>query len=220
MTRKQVRCDIEESLEYLKTDYIDLYFLHRDNTALPAGEIVEFMNELIREKKVKAIGCSNWSLARMREANDYAKSHGQEGFSVNQLMWSLARINKTGIPDDYVTMDADTYRYHKKNGLAAMCYSSQAKGYFAKRAAGAALPADLQAVYQNSINDRICDRLQALSAQTGRSVTELSLQYFVQQDFPAVPIVSCSTTGQLKECAAAFEGADTMPDFGIKEEFS
>lgn len=204
VTYEGIRQDIEESLAYLQTDYVDLYFLHRDNTALPAGEIIEYMNELIKEGKVKEIGCSNWTLERMAEANAYAKAHQLKCFSVNQLMWSLARINKEAIPSDFVKMDRDIYAYHKNNSMAAMCFSSQAKGYFSKRAAGKQLQKNVVDTYQNEENDRIYTELLDLQKRTGLSMTELSLQYFTRQEFPAVPIVTCNTEEQLRECIGAF----------------
>lgn len=204
VTYAGIRQDIEESLEYLKTDYIDLYFLHRDNTEIPVGEIMSWLNELIKEKKVKEIGCSNWTLKRMAEANTYARIHHLKGFSVNQLMWSLARINREAIPSDYVTMDSDIYDYQKQNNMTAMCFSSQAKGYFTRRYAGEKFQRDILDTYQNDENDRIYEKLLDLQKNTGLSMTELSLQYFTKQKFPAIPIVSCDNEEQLRECMGAF----------------
>src|SRR5699024_12110695 len=54
-------------LKTLRTDYIDLYFYHRDNEDIPAGEQIEIMENFRREGKIRYYGCSNWSTERMKE---------------------------------------------------------------------------------------------------------------------------------------------------------
>ena len=204
--------DIDESLEYLQTEYIDLYFLHRDNEALPVDVLMDCLNEQVRAGKIRHIGCSNWRLPRLAEAQEYAVKNNLEPFISNQLMWSMAAINKTGIPSDYVTMDTEIFAYHKAHALSVMCYSAQAKGYFTKRQAGGEIAKATAAIYENDYNERLFQKLLPLSGRTGKTMTELALQYFAFQPFPAVPIVSCNTEEQLRDCMAAFEGDLTAYD--------
>lgn len=49
----------EKSLKMLGVDYVDIYLLHRDDPAVPAGELVEILNELQKEGKFKCFGVSN-----------------------------------------------------------------------------------------------------------------------------------------------------------------
>ena len=56
------------SLKALQTDYIDLYFLHRDNAGIPAGNLLGVLEEDRAKGKLRWYGCSNWSLPRIREA--------------------------------------------------------------------------------------------------------------------------------------------------------
>src|SRR6188768_166595 len=62
LDRDSIRSDVELSLRKLQTDRIDLWFLHRDDPARPAAEIVATLHELVSEGKISAIGCSNWTL--------------------------------------------------------------------------------------------------------------------------------------------------------------
>ena len=68
--------DLYDSFARLKTDYIDIYLLHRDNMALPVGPIVEILNEHHAAGRIGAFGGSNWTYERLAEANDYAAKHG------------------------------------------------------------------------------------------------------------------------------------------------
>ena len=71
-----VRQDMEETLERLGLAMLDVYFLHRDDRRVPVGEIVDLLNELAAEGRTRYFGASNWSAARIAEANDYAAKRG------------------------------------------------------------------------------------------------------------------------------------------------
>ena len=85
-----MRQDLELSLAALGTDYIDVYFYHRDNEAIPAGELIEIMEEFRKEGKIRYYACSNWSTARMKEADAYAASKGYRGFVANEALFNIA----------------------------------------------------------------------------------------------------------------------------------
>ena len=57
--------DLNESLERLNTDYIDLYFLHRDNPDVPVEELLDTLEEARIAGKIRYYGCSNWALSRI-----------------------------------------------------------------------------------------------------------------------------------------------------------
>ncbi|WP_101911264.1 aldo/keto reductase [Marasmitruncus massiliensis] len=193
--------DLDESLHYLQTDYIDLYFLHRDDPSVPVSEIVDCLEDAMKVGKIRYYGCSNWSLERLREANTYAAQTGKQGFICNQLMWSLADINFDNLADKtFVLMDGKTHRYHAENNLNAMAYMSIAKGYFTRKAAGEQLPASVTDVYDSESNFHIFEELIHLAKETDYSINDLSLLYIIaNQAFPAVPIASFDNDNQLKQ---------------------
>lgn len=198
--RDELFSDVEKSLENLKTDVIDMYFLHRDDLSMPVGEVMETLEEIKKQGKIKNYSFSNWTLKRAMEAQAYCKKHGLSGFTMNQLMWSLAHINHDEISDKtLVAMDKDTYKWHTDTNLSAMAYRAVAKGYFEKRKNGAPMRGDLVTTYKTDINDRIFDALLALHKETSLSMTTLSLQYFLSQPFPSVAIASFTNDTQLKE---------------------
>ena len=80
LDRKSIESDMEESLEALGVPGVELYFLHRDDVNRPVADILESLNGLLEKGKVKLLGASNWSAARILEANAYASSHGLQGF--------------------------------------------------------------------------------------------------------------------------------------------
>ena len=87
-----------ESLDRLRTDYVDIYMLHRDDPSVPAGEFIDVLNRHISRGTIRAIGASNWSLERVAEANAYAAAHGLQGFGAMSNQLSLARMEHPVYP--------------------------------------------------------------------------------------------------------------------------
>ena len=71
MHREDMVKDLDESLKQLRTDYIDLYFYHRDDVTIPAEETIEVMQDFVKQGKIRYYGCSNWSTERMMAADKY-----------------------------------------------------------------------------------------------------------------------------------------------------
>ena len=85
LTEAELRKDLEESLKALKTDVIDLYFLHRDDVSVPPEEMLITANRFLKEGKVKAIGASNWTAGRIGQANDFAVKNGFVPFCASEI---------------------------------------------------------------------------------------------------------------------------------------
>lgn len=84
-----VRSSIEGSLERLRTDYVDLYYLHRPDPETPIGETLAALAELVEAGKVRALGCSNFSAEQLTEANRVADELGTPRFVAVQNEYSL-----------------------------------------------------------------------------------------------------------------------------------
>jgi len=86
-----VRNAIDGSLERLRTDYVDLYYLHKPDPATPVAETLGALDELVREGKVRAIGCSNFSSEQLAEADRVARELGTMRFTALQNHYNLLR---------------------------------------------------------------------------------------------------------------------------------
>ena len=84
-----VRAAIAGSLERLRTDYVDLYYLHKPDLSTPITETLSALSDLVQEGKVRAIGCSNFSAAQLDEAERAAQDLGDPRFTVLQNQYSL-----------------------------------------------------------------------------------------------------------------------------------
>ena len=111
---------VEDSLRRLQTDHIDLYQAHEDDAATPLEETLEAFGRLVGQGKVRAIGASNYSAARLREAARVADASGLASFATMQPLYNLIERN------DFDQNLAPTCR---DLGLAVITYSSLAAGF-------------------------------------------------------------------------------------------
>lgn len=205
--KQDLSFDLDQSLLHLQTDYIDLYWLHRDATDQPVGEILESLNELVQTGKIRYFGCSNWSIDRIEQAQTYAESHGLQGFVANQNKWSLAKMPQSSDPG-IVAMDDGALAYHKRSGLTAIPFSSQAKGLFSGRYSKDMLLSPSQATeriagFCHPENAEKLGRVMQLAGELKVSGTVIALSYLRSQAFPVYPIIGSRTTEQLEDSCSA-----------------
>ncbi len=88
-SRRYIMQAVEASLKRLRTDYIDLYQVHRFDPLTPVEETLRALDDLVRQGKVRYVGCSNWASWQMTEAAWIAKVQGLESFASCQDEYSL-----------------------------------------------------------------------------------------------------------------------------------
>ena len=204
MSMGELRSDLEESLRVLGTDYIDVYFLHRDDVLRPMGEIPENLEIFRKEGKIRYYGCSNWTLPRMEEAENAASRPGFSGFACNQIRFGLGDLNVKEIGDKtLVPMDSEIFFWHEKNKKPLMAYTSSCNGYFSKIRKGKSVSGDHEKVYNNPANQKLLEKLLQWEKDYNIETAALVSAYVMAQDFPSVPISSFSTIGQLDEVIRA-----------------
>jgi len=202
----EIRDDLEGSLRTLRTDVIDLYWLHRDDAMRPVGHFIDLLNSFQRAGKIRAFGVSNWSVARLRAANDYAKQSGQQGFVANQPLWCLGSIGARPPSDPgLVRFDRPAYDFHRETGLAVIPYMSQAKGFYTKLA----LPPEKRPANLTANENYTPANLAAaavagrIAQQRGVNLSAIVLAYLWSRPITVVPIVGPRTVAQLEDCVAA-----------------
>ncbi|HEY7090548.1 MAG TPA: aldo/keto reductase [Tepidisphaeraceae bacterium] len=124
-----IASDIAQSLERLRVETIDLYFLHRDDLRVPVGEIVDILNEHIARGEVTDLGASNWTTARIAAANEYAVAHRKRAFAANQPKYSLAVPNPSKDPTVAPFTEQDI-AWHTGSKLPVLAYTPTAAGFF------------------------------------------------------------------------------------------
>ena len=214
VTEADIRADMEASLRYLGTDHVDIYFLHRDDESKPVAYIMPILDALVREGKTRLIGASNWTVARINEANDFARVNGLTEFSVSQIFHNAAFINKEGVYDQtLVAMDPTEHEGYVQNRIPVMAYTAQAQGLFSLiRDKGLdGLPDTMRRTYLNTDTLSRSDRILAVSKKTGLSPTAVSLAYLIHdRQVKTFPILGISRVERLTEAFEVFSLEPSM----------
>ena len=130
---EEIGIDIERSRGRLGLEAIDLYYLHRDDPAVPVDEVLTALEDHRRAGRIRAYAASHWSAARLAAAADAARRRSWPGFSASQIGWSLAEVIPARIPlPNLEFMDAAALAFHRASGMPVIPFSCQAGGFFAK----------------------------------------------------------------------------------------
>ncbi len=203
LSERDIEEDLNISLERLGTDYIDLYWLHRDDIKKPVSEIIEALNKFIKQGKIRNIGASNWTVKRINEANGYAEKMGLKPFCASQIKWSLAVTNPEYEDDvTLVEMDGDEYAGYTKNGISVFAYASQGKGFFSKYACGEKfLSEKARERYLCETNVRRFELIKKLADEKNISVSQAVVSYiYSNRDINSFAIVGPRNKEQLNDC--------------------
>lgn len=196
-SRENAMAAIEGSLKRLGTDYVDLYQLHKPDTATPIAETLAAMNDMVTAGKVRLIGCSNLSATQMREAVDTANEMGIQGFVTAQNPWSVLDRD---IERDLVPLCAD-------NGVGILPYYPLAKGLLTgKYRRGEAAPSGSRLEGSSDFRTADFDVIEALEAfATGRgfNILTLAVSWLAAQPTTASVISGAARVDQLTQNAAA-----------------
>jgi 1-deoxyxylulose-5-phosphate synthase len=212
VTPFDIAADLHDSLARLKTDYIDLYVLHRDDPDYPVGPIVEALNEHKEAGRIHAFGGSNWSHQRIAEANAYAAEHGLTPFAVSSPNFSLAeQLDEPW--DDCLTISgpnkAAAREWYAKEQFPLFTWSSLAQGFLSGRVTReniADYPEEMVTrCYNSKENLERLDRANALAAERGVTVTQIAVAYVMNQPLNIYALVGCYTPKEMADNIAALQ---------------
>lgn len=194
--------DLNESLERLCTDYIDIYWLHRDDENLDVSGIMDTLDGFVKSGKVRYIGMSNWRAERIEKARKYACANGKTNLIASQIQYSAAHPNVEKNDPTLVLMNNSEYSYFAKNDMTVFAFASQAKGFFSKLYNGGvkALSFKAKERYLNEISLGRFEKIKKVAEESGLTVGETAVALLVSnRDFDTIPIVGCKNTLQLRE---------------------
>lgn len=183
---------LHESLERVGIDHTDIYMMHRDNLDVPVGEFVDVMNQHCKAGLFKVFGGSNWSQARLEEANAYAAKNGLQGFGVVSNNFSLAQMENPVWAGCIASSKPKLRQWHIDTQTPLMPWSSQARGFFTGRAD---LSADEQPdkeivrCWYSEDNFKRRKRAQELAKKYDVLPINIALAYVLCQPFPTFPLI-------------------------------
>ena len=207
MTPFDILSDIHDSLARLKTSYVDIYLLHRDDATQPVGPIVETMNRLTDEGKIKVFGGSNWAYQRIEQANEYAYAHGLKGFAVSSPYFGLAQQAAEPWPGCYGISEPEKEAervWYQKNQMPIFAYSCLGRGFFSGKilrgkydAAKDVLDAASLKAYASEANFKRLERAYEIAEEKKMTVAQIALAYLVNRKENVYPVVGVSRADRM-----------------------
>lgn len=194
LSENEIRYDLELSLKALELDCVEFYWLHRDDESIPCETIIDTMNKLKKEGKIKHFGASNWNYYRIQAANEYAKANGLQGFEASQLRFSPAVIAPQGNADrTLVDMTSESFDYYANVKMPVCAYASQAKGFFSK----------MDSIGENGLSPKSKDRyLCSENLERLDMIRQLARKY------------NCSIAACVCACLCSLSSPDVFPIIG------
>lgn len=189
--RRYVMQAVEDSLRRLRTDWIDLYQMHAPDPRTPIEETLRALDDLVRQGKVRYIGCSNFAAWQVVEARWTSRSHSLHDFVSCQDEYSLVHRS----PEDELLPAA------RKYGLGLLPYFPLASGLLTgKYRRNVALPAGTRLAnaqrladrYLTERNWRIAEQLGDFAEARGRSMLELAFSWLLAQS-PVASVIAGAT---------------------------
>lgn len=198
LSAANVRGAIDDSLRRLQTDYVDLYYAHRDDPNVEQSEYVAVFDELIRLGKVRAVGASQFRAERLSSAVEFARANDLTPFTVCQDHYNL-------VERDYETELRDTVA---ALGLVEVPFYSLARGFLSgKYRPGATVDsvrAEGASEYLNTpANLTLLNVLDDIAATHNTSVAAVALAWLAAQPTVAAPLASARTPEQLPDLIAS-----------------
>lgn len=211
-SRHYVMRAVEDSLRRLRTDWIDLYQLHRPDPLTPIEETLGALGDLVRQGKVRYVGCSNLSAWQVVEAQWTAKHRGLDAFVSCQDEYSLL------VRD----LERDLMPAMQKYGLGLLPYFPLASGLLtgkyerdAPGPAGARLtdtPRFANRTYMTDANWAIVERLREFGNARGRTLLEVAMGWMAARPTVSSIIAGATRPEQLEQNVRAVDWTPTAED--------
>uniref|UniRef100_A0A7C1FW06 Aldo/keto reductase n=1 Tax=Caldilinea aerophila TaxID=133453 RepID=A0A7C1FW06_9CHLR len=199
LSRVHILKACEDSLRRLQTDYIDLYQAHWYDAETPIEETMDAFDTLVRQGKVRYVGCSNYPAWRLMEALWASDKHHLVRYDSLQPHYNLAHRAE---------YERELKEVCLRFGLGVIPYSPLAGGFLTGKytrdsAADSARAESIKRRYFNEAGWRVIDAVKAVAAELGSTPTAVSLAWLLAQPEMTAPIIGANSVQQLQASLAA-----------------
>lgn len=189
---QKVYNELTSSLHRLRTDYVDLYYAHRDDRSTPLEQVAAGFDALVRQGLAREFGMSNYDAARLGELHTVAHSNGMTPPTILQNEYNL--VEREAYPPELQQLCVE-------RGIAMLPWFGLAAGFLTGKYR---TREDLAKHNRGSSIERFFDKgltvlpaLDAVAAETGASHGAIALAWLLKQPGVAAPIASAREPGQL-----------------------
>lgn len=200
LSAANIAAAVEGSLKRLQTDYIDLYQAHRDDEETPQDETLEAFDRLVKAGKVRAIGASNFSSARLKSSLEVSAAKGLARYETIQPKFNLFdRDEVEGALAELTTAE----------GLGVIPFYGLASGFLTGKYRteadfeGKARAGTIKREYWNDKGRAVLAALDDAAEAVGASPAQVALAWIMAHPAITAPLASATSVEQLDELMAA-----------------
>ena len=194
LSAANIAAHVEGSRQRLRTDCIDLYYAHKDDGSVPVEETVRAFDALVREGRVRVLGMSNTTGARLRESLELAAREGLARYEWLQPHYNL--VERSGYEREFAPVVAD-------HGLAVAPYYALASGFLTGKYRNGARPdtprAERASGYLDERGRRVLAALDEVAGARDVPVASVAIMWLLAKPGVEAPIASARTPEQLAE---------------------
>jgi len=185
--------EVEKVRSAVGVDRLDVFLLHRDDTAFPVAAWADALLAEVDAGHIGAFGVSNWTLERARELAGHLEDNGADGLVAFSNNFSLAEMLSPPWPDCLAVAPGEIPALAEL-GLRLLAWSSVARGYFAGRESPD---------WSSPANDARRARAAGLAGRLGATPTAVALAYVLHQPDHVLPVVGTRSEEHLEEALVA-----------------
>lgn len=211
-SRYHIMREVENSLRRLELEHLDLYYLHQYDCNTPLEESLGALDDLIRQGKVRYIGCSNFYAYQVCEGLWFADKRGWERFVCVQPLYNI--VNRDA--------EVELFPMCRAHGIGAVAYSPLARGVLTgKYKPGEAFPEGSRAargdkrIHQTELREEsfhIAQQLTGLARRKGVALSQLALAWALANPIVSSVIIGPRTTEQYQDNLKSLEAKLTPED--------
>lgn len=199
--KKSMKLSLERSLKFLKTDYIDLFWLHVWDFTTPVDELMRGLDDLVKSGKVLYLAISDTPAWKVAELNTWAEAHALSRFVATQVEYSLIKRDA----------ERDLLPMSRELGLGLLPWSPLAGGILSGKYSQADIPrleslrqqkelrSSSRAVRLTERHLQIVEAVKAIAKETEHSPAQVALNWLLSRPGVTAPIIGARTLSQLED---------------------
>lgn len=193
---------VEDSLRRLKTDHIDVYFMHGFDAMTPVEEVISTLDGLVKSGKVRYIGCSNFSGWHLMKSLDYSKQHGLASYVAHQAYYSLIgrefewELMPLALDQKVGTMVWSPLGWGRLTGKISRSKPIPAVSRLHETADKGPQPDD-EYLY------KVVDALEEVAEEVGKTVPQVAINWLLQRPSVTNVVMGARSEEQLKQNLAS-----------------
>ena len=200
LSKEIILQEFEGSLKRLQTNYVDLYYAHKDHREDPLEETLETFNQLCEEGKVKYLGCSNMRAWRIAEARHLSQQKAWAEYCCVQQRHSYLRPRPGATFSPQLAANDDLLDYCQEHSdFSFLAYSPLLGGAYTRS------DRPISQQYQAADSEARLTALKEVAADLNTTLNQVVLAWMLQGSPTVLPVISATTSAQLEENLGALE---------------